>query len=126
MKTKILVLASFLVILALFLFATQMPVGIITEEGDITEPFKDKISEAVSEAISVSEVPVDTAVVERAVALSIKILDDGQRTRLTYLFAAYIVIWLVFILYVFHLEQQQQRLDKRLAQLEPTSGDEEV
>ena len=123
---KIVILASFLVILGVFLFSTQIPIGIITEKGGITAPFKDEVSEAVSEAISVSEVPLDKEVVARAVALSIKILDDGQRTRLTYLFAAYIVIWLVFILYVFRLEQAQQALDKRLAQLEPTSADEAV
>ncbi len=115
---KILIVASFSVILAVFLFATQIPIGIITEKGDITAPFKDEVSEAVSEAIAASEVSVDKDVVERAVASSIKILDDGQRKRLTYLFAAYIVIWLVFILYVFRLEQQQQAIDKRLAQLE--------
>ena len=122
---KILIVASFSVILAVFLFATQIPIGIITEKGDITAPFKDEVSEAVSEVIAASEVSVDKDVLERAVASSIKILDDGQRKRLTYLFAAYIVIWLVFILYVLRLEQQQQAIDKRLAQLERTSEGED-
>lgn len=111
---RIVVLASFVVVLVLYIFATQVPVS-------ITE---DKVSEAVSEAVSASEVPVDEELVEQAVLLSIEKLDDGQRTRLTYLFAAYIVIWLVFMLYVLRLEQQQQVLDQRLAQLEQTSGGE--
>lgn len=111
---RIVVLASFVVVLVLYIFATQVPVGIPS----------DKVSEAVSEAVSASEVPVDEEVVEQAVLLSIEKLDDGQRTRLTYLFAAYIVIWLVFMLYVLRLEQQQRILDQRLAQLEQTSGGE--
>ena len=111
---KILVLASFVVVLALFIFATQVPVDITPE----------KVSGAVSEAISQSEVPVDEEVVEQAVKNSITILEKGQRTRLKYLAAAYIVIWLVFMLYVLRLGQQQQALDKRLAQLEQTSEEQ--
>ena len=112
---KILVLASFVVVLTLFIFATQVPVDITPE----------KVSAAVSEAVSQSEVPVDEEIVEQAVKNSITILEKGQRTRLKYLAAAYIVIWLVFMLYVLRLEQQQQALDKRLAQLEHTSEGEE-
>ena len=108
---RIWVLASFLVVLGLFIFATQVPI-------DITP---DKVSGAVSEAISLSEVPVDEEVVEQAVKNALTILEKGQRTRLKYLAAAYIVIWLVFMLYVLRLGQQQQALDKRLAQLEQTS-----
>ena len=112
---KIAVLASFVVVLALFVFATQVPVDITSE----------KVSAAVSEAISQSEIPVDEEVVEQAVKNSITILEKGQRTRLKYLAAAYIVIWLVFMLYVLRLGQQQQQLDQRLAQLEQTSEPEE-
>ena len=68
---------------------------------------------------------MDEVVVEQAVKNSIMILEKGQRTRLKYLAAAYIVIWLVFMLYVLRLGQQQQALDKRLAQLEHTSEDED-
>ena len=112
---RIVVVASFLVVLAVFIFATQVPV-------DITA---DKVSSAVSEAISNSEVPVDEEVVTQVVKDSITILEKGQRTRLKYLAAAYIVIWLVFMLYVLRLGQQQQALDQRLAQLEQTSETEE-
>ena len=107
---KIIVLASAVIVLALFIFATQVPI-------DITP---DKVSAAVSEAISLSEVPVDEEVTEQAVKNAITILEKGQRTRLKYLAAAYIVIWLVFMLYVLRLGQQQQQLDQRLAQLEQT------
>lgn len=109
------VLASFVVVLGLFLFATQVPVSIT----------QGKVAGAVSDAISKSEVPVDEEMVEQAVIDSLRILENGQRRRLTYLFAAYIVIWLVFMLYVLRLEQQQQLLDQRLAQLEQTSNSEE-
>ena len=112
---RISVLASFVVVLTLFIFATQVPVDITPE----------KVSAAVSEAISQSEVPVDEEIVEQAVKNSITILEKGQRTRLKYLAAAYIVIWLVFMLYVLRLGQQQQALDKRLAQLEQTSERED-
>lgn len=118
---KIAVLVSFLAVLGLFIFATQVPIGIITKENKVSEAFKDKVSEAVSEAISESEVLVDEDVVEHAVLLSLKKLDDKQRTRLKYLVSAYLVIWLVFILYILHLERRQQELDKRLAQLEQES-----
>ncbi len=115
MRTSTIVLASFVVILGLFLFATQVPINLTP----------DKVAAAVSEAISASEVPVDEEIVEQAVINSLTILEKGQRTRLTYLFAAYIVIWLVFMLYVLRLEQQQQQLDQRLAQLELISNSEE-
>ena len=108
---RILVLASFIIVLGLYLFATQIPISITP----------DKVAGAVSAAISKSEVPVDEEVVEQVVVDSLTILEKGQRTRLTYLFAAYIVIWLVFLLYVLRLEQQQQLLDQRLAQLEQTT-----
>ena len=112
---KILVLASFVIVLGLFLFVTQVPV-------DITPG---KVSAAVSEAVSKSEVPVDEEVVEQVVLSSIEVLEKGQSTRLKYLASAYLVIWLVFMLYVLRLGQQQQALDKRLAQLEQTPKAEE-
>ena len=112
---KILVLASFVIVLGLFLFVNQVPV-------DITP---DRVSAAVSEAVSKSEVPVDEDIVEQVVLSSIEVLEKGQSTRLKYLASAYLVIWLVFMLYVLRLGKQQQQLDQRLAQLEQTSNDEE-
>jgi len=108
---KILVLASFVIVLGLFLFLTQVPVDITPE----------KVSAAVSEAVSKSDVPVDEDIVEQVVLSSIEVLEKGQSTRLKYLASAYLVIWLVFMLYVLRLGQQQQQLDQRLAQLEQTS-----
>ena len=112
---RILVFVSFVIVLGLFLFATQVPVDITPE----------KVSAAVSEAVSKSEVPVDEEVVEQVVLDSIAVLEKGQSTRLKYLVSAYLVIWLVFMLYVLRLGQQQQALDKRIAQLEQTPESEE-
>ncbi len=109
---KIIVSISFLVVLGLFFFATQVPITLTSDE----------ISKAVSEASS--EFPAaDEELLERALELSVAKLEKGQSTRLKYLAAAYFVIWLVFMLYVLRLGQQQQVLDKRLAQLEQTSDD---
>ena len=108
---KIAVLVSFLVVLGLFIFATQVPIT-------LTE---DEVAKAVTEASSESEAPVDEDLLAQAVQLSVEKLEKAQSTRLKYLVSAYLVIWLVFILYVLHLERQQQALDKRLAQLEQES-----
>ena len=109
---KIIVSISFLVVLGLFFFATQVPITLTSDE----------ISKAVSEASS--EFPAaDEELLEQALQLSVAKLEKGQSTRLKYLAAAYFVIWLVFMLYLLRLGQQQQALDKRLVQLEQTSDD---
>ena len=108
---KIIVVISFLVVLGLFFFATQVPITLTDDE----------VAKAVSETSS--ELPVDEELLERAVKLSVEKLEQGQSTRLKYLAAAYFVIWLVFILYLLRLGQQQQELDKRLSQLEQTPDD---
>ena len=105
---KIAVLVSFLVVLGLFIFATQVPIT-------LTE---DEVAKAIGEVSSESELAVDEDLLAQAVQLSVAKLEKAQSTRLKYLASAYLVIWLVFILYVLRLERQQQALDKRLAQLE--------
>ncbi len=108
---KIAVLVSFLAVLIIFFFVAQVPITLTPNE----------VAKAVSEATSESGVAVDEEVLEQAVQLSVAKLEKGQRTRLKYLASAYLIIWLVFILYVLYLERQQQELDKRLAQLEQAS-----
>ena len=108
---KIAILVSFLAVLIIFFFVAQVPITLTSDE----------VAKAVSEATSESGVSVDEEVLERAVQSSVAKLEQGQRTRLKYLASAYLVIWLVFILYVLYLERQQQELDKRLAQLEQAS-----
>ena len=108
---KIAVLVSFLAVLGLFIFATQVPIT-------LTE---DEVAKAVGEASSESESLVDENLLAEAVQLSVAKLEEAQSTRLKYLVSAYLVIWLVFILYILHLERRQQELDKRLAQLEQES-----
>ena len=65
----------------------------------------------------------DEDTVRAAVTLSIGELETKQRKRLKYLVSAYLVIWLVFMLYLVRLGRQQQALDQRLAQLEQESSD---
>lgn len=108
---KIAVLVSFLAVLIIFFFVAQVPITLTPNE----------VAKAVSEATSESGVAVDEEVLEQAVQLSVAKLEKGQRTRLKYLASAYLIIWLVFILYVLYLERQQQELDKRLALLEQAS-----
>ena len=108
---KIAVLVSSLVVLGLFIFATQVPIT-------LTE---DEVAKAIGEASSESEAPVDEDILAQTVQLSVAKLEEAQSTRLKYLASAYFVIWLVFILYILNLERQQQKLDKRLAQLEQES-----
>lgn len=108
---KIVVLASFVVVLGLFIFATQVPIN-------VTE---DEVAKAVTEASSELEVPVDEELVAAVVQGSVAKLEAAQSTRLKYLTAAYFIIWLVFILYLLYLARQQQTLEKRLSQLEHES-----
>ncbi len=110
---KIAVFASFLVILGVFIFATQVPITLTDDE----------VAKAIGEATSESESPVDEDILSQAVQLSVTKLEKAQSTRLKYLASAYFVIWLVFILYILHLERKQQELDKRLAQLEQDSDE---
>ena len=110
---KIAILVSFLVVLGLFIFATQVPIS-------LTE---DEVAKAVEAANSESELAVDEDILTKAVQLSVAKLEKAQSTRLKYLASAYLVIWFVFILYVLRLDRKQQELDKRLAQLEQDSDD---
>ena len=87
---KIAILVSFLAVLIIFFFVAQVPITLTSDE----------VAKAVSEAVSESGVSIDEEVLEQAVQLSVAKLENGQRTRLKYLASAYLVIWLVFILYV--------------------------
>lgn len=104
---RIIILASFLILLALFL-TTQIPVTLTADE----------VSGAVSDAIAEAQVNVDEDEVNAVVQLSIERLETAQRNRLKYLAGAYFVVWLVFMLYVLRIGQRQKALDKRLSQLE--------
>lgn len=111
---KIAVLVSFVVVLGVFIFATQVPVTLTADE----------VAKAIEEAVSESETPIDEDILAAAVQLSITKLEKAQSTRLKYLASAYLVIWLVFVLYVLNLDRKQQELDKRLAQLEHDSDED--
>lgn len=110
---RIVIIVSFLVVVGLVFMAIQVP----------TIDSK-KVEEAIKEAMSKSEATVeDEDVVRTAVTLSIEELETKQRKRLKYLVSAYLVIWLVFMLYLVRLGRQQQALDQRLAQLEQETSD---
>ena len=110
---KIAVLVSFFGVLGVFIFATQVPITLTDDEVD----------KAVTEVNSELESPVDEDLLAQGAHLFVAKLEKAQSTRLKYLASAYLVIWLVFILYVLHLERKQQELDKRLAQLEEESDE---
>ena len=80
---------------------------------------QDTVNQAIDEAISEINVdPEDKDIVEKAVFLTVEKLETGQRRRLKFLVSAYLVIWLVFMLYLLRLGKQQQTLEQRISQLE--------
>ena len=80
---------------------------------------QDTVNQAIDEAISEINVdPEDKDIVEKAVFLTVEKLETGQQRRLKFLVSAYLVIWLVFMLYLLRLGKQQQTLDQRISQLE--------
>ena len=105
---RIVIVISFLSVIALVFSAIQVP---IIDDKKIEAAIKDAIS-----ATQSTEEDVD--IVRKAVDLSVKELESNQRKRLKYLVSAYLVIWLVFMLYLVRLGQQQSKLDQRLSQLE--------
>ncbi len=110
---RIVIFLSFLIVIGFIFLAIQVP----TLDSE-------KIDVAIKEAISESQVTTeDEDTVRQAVALSIEKLETAQRKRLKYLVSAYLVIWLVFMLYLLRLGRQQQALDQRLAQLEHQTSD---
>ena len=104
---KIVIIISFLIVLGFFFFVT-LPVS-------LTE---DEVSEAVSNVVSKSKVAVDEDLAEQLALQLVEELENEQSKRLKYLASAYLVIWLVFMLYLLRLGKQQQTLDQRLSQLE--------
>ena len=87
-----------------------------------------KIEDAIKTVQSVSTERVqDEEVLKKTVISIVKQLEKDQQTRLKYLVSAYLVIWLVFMLYLVRVGKQQQVLDQRLAQIEqdPSENGEE-
>ena len=104
---KIVIIISFLIVLGFFFFVT-LPVSLTGDE----------VSEAVSNVVSKSKVAVDEDLAEQLALQLVEELENEQSKRLKYLASAYLVIWLVFMLYLLRLGKQQQTLDQRLSQLE--------
>ena len=110
---RIVIVLSCLIVIALLFSAIQVPIIDISE-----------IEKAINDVKSESQVNIeDEEALKKTVALVAKELESDQRTRLKYLVSAYLVIWLVFMLYLIRLGKQQRALDQRLSQLEQeTSG----
>ena len=114
---RIVIVLSCLIVIGLVFLAIQVPIIDIA-----------KVEEAINDVKSISQVNIaDEDTLKKTVNLIVKELEADQRTRLKYLVSAYLVIWMVFMLYLLRLGKQQQSLDKRLSQLEqdtPTSQEE--
>lgn len=105
---RITIIVSFVVVLGLVFFAIQVPT---LDQA--------KVNEAIDETISqINVTPEDRNTLEKAVLLTVKELENNQQRRLKFLVSAYLVIWLVFMLYLLRLGKQQQTLDQRISQLE--------
>ena len=97
---KIVIIVCGLIVLTLFIFATRVPVSLTSEE----------VSRSVTDAIAESNLSVDEDIVEKAVLQSVEVLEKRQSSRLKYLASAYIVVWLVFMLYVIRVVLQQRKI----------------
>ncbi len=110
---RIVIVVSCVIVIVLLFLTMQVP--------EISE---DKIKQAINDGQSVSEVKEeDQKALQDAVKMIVEQLENSQRTRLNYLVAAYLVIWLVFMLYLLRIGKQQQTLDQRLAQIELNDSD---
>ena len=112
---RILIVVSCIIVLV-FLFLT-MQVPKISEN---------KIEQTINDVQSASEVQIaDQKALQDVVMKIVEQLEDNQRTRLKYLVAAYLVIWLVFMLYLLRIGKQQQTLDQRLSQIELDASEDQ-
>ena len=105
---RIVIAISCVIVLVLIFLTMQVP--------KIAE---NKIEQAINDVQSASEVQIeDQKALQDVVVKIVEQLESNQQTRLKYLVAAYLVIWLVFMLYLLRIGKQQQALDQRLAQIE--------
>ncbi|MCG9126648.1 CcmD family protein [Candidatus Poribacteria bacterium] len=105
---RITIIVCAVIVLGLLLATIQVPIL-----------DKDTINKAIDDAISEIKVtPEEKNTVEKAVLLTVRELEKGQRRRLMFLVSAYLIIWLVFMLYLLRMGKQQLSLDQRILQLE--------
>ncbi|RKU30792.1 hypothetical protein C6497_03700 [Candidatus Poribacteria bacterium] len=119
MLIRITIIVSFVIVLGLVVSAIQVPT---VDQA--------KVNEAIEQTISqINVTPEYRNTLEKAVFTTVKTLEKNQRKRLRFLVSAYLVIWLVFMLYLLRLGKQQQTLDQRISQLEeetPVESEESV
>ena len=116
---RIVIVLSCLIVIGLLFSVIQVPTIDVA-----------KVEEAINDVKSISQVNIaDEDTLKETLNLIVKKLEKDQRTRLKYLVSAYLVIWLVFMLYLVRLGKQQQALEQRLSQLEqetPNNQDESI
>ena len=99
-----------------FIFFIAVLGGMFFSQVPISIP-QDEVFAAVDDAIAETAAQVDETEVQQVVEKALKTLEDRQKRRLKFLASAYLVIWLIFILYALRLAKNQGELQKRLNQL---------
>ena len=99
----------------------------ITRQPDVIVP-GERIEVAVSDILG-NDTQYDETEIQQIVTQVIKILNDGQSRRLKYLISAYFVVWLILMLYIFHLNRKQEQFQTELDlldnQLQPNGAKED-
>ncbi|MAE20695.1 hypothetical protein CMK12_17500 [Candidatus Poribacteria bacterium] len=120
-------MSKFNLITIVVAFLTFTTVFNITRQPDIIVP-GERIETTVSDILG-NDTQYDETEIQQIVTQAIQILNDGQSRRLKYLISAYFVVWLILMLYIFHLSQKQEQLQTELDllnnQLQPDKAKED-
>jgi len=120
-------MSKFNLITIVVAFLTFTAVFNITRLPDIIVP-GERIETTVSDILG-NDTQYDETEIQQIVTQAIQILNDGQSRRLKYLISAYFVVWLILMLYIFHLSQKQEQLQTELDllnnQLQPDKAKED-
>ena len=120
-------MSKFNLITIIAAFLTFTVVFNITRQPDVIVP-GERIEVAVSDILG-NDTQYDETEIQQIVTQVIKILNDGQSRRLKYLISAYFVVWLILMLYIFHLNRKQEQLQTELDlldnQLQPNGAKED-
>ena len=120
-------MSKFNLITIIAAFLTFTVVFNITRQPDVIVP-GERIEVAVSDILG-NDTQYDETEIQQIVTQVIKILNDGQSRRLKYLISAYFVVWLILMLYIFHLNRKQEQFQTELDlldnQLQPNGAKED-
>lgn len=105
---RIVIIVSCIIVLVFLFLTIQVPVIDV-----------EKVDQVINDVQSTTEVIVEDEETLKNIVIQItKQLEKDQQTRLKYLVSAYLIIWLVFMLYLLRLGKQHRALDQRLSQFE--------